>query len=60
MGMIRNGGMANVVEGDKALMWAIPQEWSLEEAATVPVAYGTVYYAMVKPLIFKLICYSKF
>lgn len=47
MGMVRNGGMANVVEADKALLWPIPDEWTLEEAATVPVAYGTVYYAMV-------------
>ncbi|KOB74668.1 Uncharacterized protein OBRU01_08713, partial [Operophtera brumata] len=47
MGMIRSRGMANVAEGDKALLWAIPDEWSFEEAATVPVAYGTVYYAMV-------------
>jgi NADPH:quinone reductase-like Zn-dependent oxidoreductase len=48
MAMVRNRGMANVVEGDRALMWSIPDEWSLEEAATVPVAYGTVYYAMVR------------
>lgn len=47
MGMVRSRGMANVVEGDKALLWAIPDEWSFEAAASVPVAYGTVYYAMV-------------
>ncbi|XP_045454011.1 fatty acid synthase [Melitaea cinxia] len=47
MAMIRNGAMANIVEGDRALMWSIPDEWTFEEAATVPVAYGTVYYALV-------------
>ncbi|KAG6446749.1 hypothetical protein O3G_MSEX004583 [Manduca sexta] len=47
MGMLRSTGLANVAEGDKALMWGIPDEWSFEEAATVPVAYGTVYYAMI-------------
>nr|UEN71129.1 fatty acid synthase 1 [Glyphodes pyloalis] len=47
MAMIRNCGTANVVEGDKCLTWCIPDEWTFEEAATVPVAYGTVYYAMV-------------
>lgn len=47
MAMVRNAGMANMVEGDRALMWSIPDEWTFEEAATVPVAYGTVYYAMV-------------
>ncbi|CAK1589941.1 unnamed protein product [Parnassius mnemosyne] len=47
MAMVRNSGMSNMVKGDKALMWSIPDEWSFEEAATVPVAYGTVYYALV-------------
>ncbi|OWR55047.1 fatty acid synthase [Danaus plexippus] len=47
MAMVRNSGMANMIEGDKALMWNIPDEWTFEEAASVPVAYGTVYYAMV-------------
>ncbi|CAH2052769.1 unnamed protein product, partial [Iphiclides podalirius] len=47
MAMVRNSGMGNVVEGDRALMWGIPDEWTFEEAASVPVAYGTVYYAMI-------------
>lgn len=51
MGMVRNRGMANVVEGDKALLWSIPDEWTFEEAATIPVTYGTVYYAMVSKMI---------
>ncbi|CAH0713521.1 unnamed protein product, partial [Brenthis ino] len=47
MAMVKNSGMANMVEADKALMWSIPDEWTFEEAASVPVAYGTVYYALV-------------
>ncbi|CAG9791212.1 unnamed protein product [Diatraea saccharalis] len=47
MAIVPRQGLANVVESDKALMWCIPEEWSFEEAATVPVAYGTVYYSMV-------------
>ncbi|XP_047538483.1 fatty acid synthase [Vanessa atalanta] len=47
MCMVRNSGMANMVVGDKALLWGIPDEWTFEEAASVPVAYGTVYYALV-------------
>ncbi|XP_049879210.1 fatty acid synthase-like [Pectinophora gossypiella] len=47
MAMVGNSGMANMVQGDRALMWCIPDEWTFEEAASVPVAYGTVYYAMV-------------
>lgn len=48
MGMIRNRGMTNLAEGDRALLWAIPDVWSFEEAATIPVAYGTVYYSLVR------------
>uniref|UniRef100_A0A2H1WWR5 SFRICE_007688 n=1 Tax=Spodoptera frugiperda TaxID=7108 RepID=A0A2H1WWR5_SPOFR len=47
MGMVRNRGIANLVEGDRQNLCPIPDEWSFEEAATVPVAYGTVYYAMI-------------
>ncbi|XP_053616908.1 fatty acid synthase-like [Plodia interpunctella] len=47
MCMLRNRGHTNLAEVDKALTWCIPDEWTFEEAATVPVAYGTVYYAMV-------------
>ncbi|KAF9408342.1 hypothetical protein HW555_011931 [Spodoptera exigua] len=47
MGMIRNRGIANLVEADRKILYPIPDEWSFEEAATVPVAYGTVYYAMI-------------
>ncbi|KAM3963796.1 fatty acid synthase-like [Aphomia sociella] len=47
MCMVENSGMATMAECDQALTWTIPDEWSFEEAATVPVAYGTVYYAMI-------------
>lgn len=47
MCMVNNCGCANMVEANKTLIWNIPDEWTFEEAATVPVAYGTVYYAMV-------------
>ncbi|GFY75406.1 fatty acid synthase [Trichonephila inaurata madagascariensis] len=28
-------------------MWDVPDDWTLEEASTVPVAYSTAYYALV-------------
>lgn len=28
-------------------MWSVPDNWSLGEAATVPVVYATAYYALV-------------
>ena len=32
---------------DKRFLWQIPDHWTLEQAATVPVVYATVYYALV-------------
>ena len=28
-------------------MWTVPDHWTLEEAASVPMAYVTAYYALV-------------
>ncbi|XP_047538559.1 fatty acid synthase-like [Vanessa atalanta] len=47
MGIVINSGLANMVVVEKTLLWAIPDEWTFEEAATVPVAYVTVYFALV-------------
>ncbi|CAH0385876.1 unnamed protein product [Bemisia tabaci] len=47
MGMCFSRGMASVLKGDKSFIWPIPDHWSLEEAATVPVTYGTSYYALM-------------
>ncbi|CAH1641070.1 unnamed protein product [Spodoptera littoralis] len=47
MGMVCNRGITNLAEGQKYMLWPVPDEWSFEEAATIPVAYGTVYYAMI-------------
>ncbi|KAL9707515.1 hypothetical protein quinque_011033 [Culex quinquefasciatus] len=48
MGMRKSGCLATMVEGDPSLMWDIPDEWSLEEACTVPVVYLTVYMSFFK------------
>jgi NADPH:quinone reductase-like Zn-dependent oxidoreductase len=42
MGMREYGSMATMVMSDKDLRWNVPEHWTLEEAATVPVVYGTV------------------
>nr|WIW72532.1 fatty acid synthase [Kerria lacca] len=47
MGMIVAKTMSTVLDSDIDLMWQVPDEWSLEEAATVPVVYGTVLYALL-------------
>ncbi|PSN28987.1 Fatty acid synthase [Blattella germanica] len=47
MGMVAARGLATTVLADPGFMWEVPDEWTLEEAATVPVVYGTSYYALV-------------
>lgn len=44
MGMIPSGAMASEFALNRALVWEVPESWSLAEAATVPVVYGTVSY----------------
>ena len=45
MGMVISGALATYIEADETLLWDCPDDWTLEEAATVPVTYGTVYSA---------------
>lgn len=47
MGLLPARGLATAVDVDKRFLWPVPEAWSLEEAATVPVVYATVYYALV-------------
>ncbi|KAM7297624.1 fatty acid synthase-like [Ixodes scapularis] len=47
MGSVAAGGMATTVAADPDFLWEVPADWSLEEAATVPVAYSTAYYALL-------------
>jgi len=42
MGMIAARGLATTVLADPGFLWEVPCNWTLEEAATVPVVYGTV------------------
>lgn len=46
MGMVPYGALSTLVTPDKNLLMRVPESWSLEEAATVPVVYGTVIYAL--------------
>ncbi|XP_050425474.1 fatty acid synthase [Adelges cooleyi] len=47
MGMIQCRALSTLICNDPYISWKIPDDWTLEEAATVPVVYGTVYYALV-------------
>lgn len=46
MGMVEARSLATTVLGDLGFLWEVPDKWTLEEAATIPVAYSTSYYAL--------------
>ncbi|KAL0119902.1 hypothetical protein PUN28_007965 [Cardiocondyla obscurior] len=46
MGVCSDGGIANVILADKYLKWVIPDKWTMEDAATIPIVYSTCYYAL--------------
>ncbi|KAH3871939.1 hypothetical protein DPMN_035154, partial [Dreissena polymorpha] len=47
MGLVPAKGLATFVDVNKTFLWPIPDHWSLQDAATVPVVYTTAYYALV-------------
>ncbi|KYN04771.1 Fatty acid synthase [Cyphomyrmex costatus] len=46
MGIRDTDCIANVVEKDECLFWKVPDEWTFEEAVTVPCVYTTIYFAL--------------
>lgn len=47
MGMCANRALSNMVKPQPFLTWPIPEGWSLRDAATVPVVYGTAIFGLV-------------
>ncbi|XP_063240366.1 fatty acid synthase isoform X2 [Bacillus rossius redtenbacheri] len=47
MGLIAARAMATSVLADPGFLWEVPDEWTLEQASTVPCVYATSYYALV-------------
>ncbi|XP_074599363.1 fatty acid synthase-like [Brevipalpus obovatus] len=48
MGMVSSGAMATQVSvGPEDFILPVPNDWSLEDAATVPVVYGTAIYGLI-------------
>ncbi|XP_074596467.1 fatty acid synthase-like [Brevipalpus obovatus] len=48
IGMLASGAMATHVKiSPVGFVWPIPDEWTLEDAATVPVVYATAIYGLV-------------
>lgn len=46
MGMVEARGLATTVLADPGFLWEVPEMWTLEQAATIPVVYATSYYAL--------------
>jgi fatty acid synthase len=42
MGMTTHQALASMVLIDSTRIWDVPDDWTLEDAATVPVVYTTV------------------
>jgi fatty acid synthase len=42
MGMMAQQALASMVLADTKMLWKVPDHWTLEDAATVPVVYATV------------------
>lgn len=47
MGLVAAKGLATSVDADKRFVWDVPANWTLEQAASVPVVYATAYYSLV-------------
>ncbi|KAL3270432.1 hypothetical protein HHI36_020987 [Cryptolaemus montrouzieri] len=48
MGMVVHGALTTLLAADNYLLWEIPDCWTMEQAATIPVVYGTVLYALAE------------
>lgn len=48
MGLGPTGAMATKYDSNKTILWDVPDTWSLDEAASVPLVYFTVYFAFFR------------
>lgn len=47
MAMVPAKSLATTCTAYRNMMWSIPDNWTMEQASTVPCVYSTVYYALV-------------
>lgn len=47
MAMVQAKSLATTCVAPKNMMWAVPDNWTMEQASTIPCVYSTVYYALV-------------
>jgi fatty acid synthase len=48
MGIVVSAGLATLLRVDRNFLWDVPDPWTLEDAATVPLVYATVSYSQMK------------
>lgn len=48
MGLIRGGAVCSKINFKSGLLWPVPDHWSLEDAATVPLPYCLAFYCLVR------------
>lgn len=58
MGMVSAGAHANLCLVPGGFLFPVPDEWTLEDAATVPVVYITVLYALLSVSVVCLVAYT--
>lgn len=47
MGLNIHGCLSNLLLADRELIYKVPDEWTIEEAVTVPLVYTTAIYALI-------------
>lgn len=47
MAMVPAKSLASTCVAHRNMMWEVPENWTMEQASTVPCVYSTVYYALV-------------
>ncbi|XP_050427979.1 fatty acid synthase-like [Adelges cooleyi] len=47
MGITNSGALSSTIQQNKALVWDVPQDWTLQQAATVPYSIFMAAYALI-------------
>ncbi|KAK5638955.1 hypothetical protein RI129_013250 [Pyrocoelia pectoralis] len=47
LGITDRGSLSTLVLSDNVMLWEVPDRWSMEEAASIPVTYSTVVWSLV-------------
>jgi fatty acid synthase len=42
MGLVKSGALSSTIDQNNALLWKVPQNWTLKQAATVPYSFFVV------------------